>query len=151
MITFFFFVSSYGWSPLWLRKRIPKEHGCCHGMLFEEVPFLWTHDQFVSSYTARYAIVMCLWFQQSSLKATLDEDPKSGVQWNRAILLNESHKLGPMVFRWGSKTKKWQIKAKPTWHHFWGKINWFKPQQKKELKRRELMIWRIETHAKVQA
>jgi hypothetical protein len=23
-----------------------------------------------------------------------------------------------------SKTKKWQIEAKPTWHHFEGKINW---------------------------
>jgi hypothetical protein len=34
-------------------------------------------------------------------------------------------------FRWGSQTKKWQIKAKFTWHHFGGKINWFEPQKKK--------------------
>jgi hypothetical protein len=33
-----------------------------------------------------------------------------------------------------SKTKKWQIKAKLTWHHFGGKINWF---QRKEKKKRE--------------
>ncbi len=35
-----------------------------------------------------------------------------------------------MAFRWGSKTNKWQIKAKLTWHHFEGKINWFGPQKK---------------------
>jgi hypothetical protein len=30
-----------------------------------------------------------------------------------------------------SKTKNWLIKAKLTWHHFGGKINWFQ-QNKKE-------------------
>jgi hypothetical protein len=29
------------------------------------------------------------------LRATLNEDPRSRVQWNRAILLDESHKLDP--------------------------------------------------------
>jgi hypothetical protein len=39
-----------------------------------------------------------------------------GCKWNRTILLDESHKLDPwMAFWWGSKTKKWQIDAKPTW------------------------------------
>ncbi len=41
-----------------------------------------------------------------------------------------------MAFRWLSKTKKWQTKAKPTWHHFVGKINWFGAPPKKGLKRR---------------
>jgi hypothetical protein len=32
------------------------------------------------------------------------------------------------------KTKKWQIEAKLTRPHFGGKINWFKPVEKKEKK-----------------
>jgi hypothetical protein len=28
------------------------------------------------------------------------------------------------------KTKKWQMQAKPTWHHFGGKINWLRPKKK---------------------
>jgi len=70
------------------------------------------------------------------------------VQWNRAILLDESHKLDPMTFRWESKTKKWHIKAKPTWHHFWreNQLFWTKT---KELKG-ELMIWRTKMQARVQ-
>jgi len=78
----------------------------CHGMLFEKRScFSWTHDQFVSSYTARYAIVMCLWFQQASLKTTLDEDPRSMVHWNRPILFNKSHKLDPWPLDEGPRPK----------------------------------------------
>jgi hypothetical protein len=32
----------------------------------------------------------------SSIRATLDEGPRSRSQWNRTILLAESHKLGPL-------------------------------------------------------
>jgi hypothetical protein len=32
--------------------------------------------------------------------------------------------------------KKWQIKAKPTSHHFEGKFNWFKPRKKTQEKRK---------------
>jgi hypothetical protein len=40
-----------------------------------------------------------------------------------------------MAFRQGFKTqKKWQNEAKPTWHHFGQKINWFRPPKEKELK-----------------
>jgi hypothetical protein len=39
--------------------------------------------------------------------------------WLRAI--NWTHD-----FRLGSKTKKWQIKAKPKWDHFGREITWFK-------------------------
>jgi len=28
--------------------------------------------------------------------------------------------------------QKWQIKAKPTWHHLEGKINWFGLKKKKK-------------------
>jgi len=31
-------------------------------------------------------------------------------------------------------TGEWQIPAKPTWHHFGGKINWFGPRKKKRAK-----------------
>ncbi len=49
-------------------------------------------------------------------RATLDEGPRSRDQWIQAILLVESFKLVPKAFRRGSKTKKWQIEAKRTWH-----------------------------------
>jgi hypothetical protein len=52
-----------------------------------------------------------------------------------------------MAFRRGLKIKNWPIEAKPTWHHFGGKINWFGP--KKELQG-ELMIWRMKVKARVQ-
>jgi hypothetical protein len=48
----------------------------------------------------------------SSLRATLDEGPRSIVQWNGAILLKESHnKLDPWPLDKGPKPKKWQIEA----------------------------------------
>jgi hypothetical protein len=28
------------------------------------------------------------------------------------------------------KTKKWLIEAKPIWHNFGGKINWFGPKER---------------------
>ncbi len=31
------------------------------------------------------------------------------------------------------------MKAEPTWHHFGGKINWFKPKAKKSGSQAELM------------
>jgi hypothetical protein len=32
------------------------------------------------------------------------------------------------------RPKKWQIEAKPTWHHFGGKFNWFRPKTKTKRK-----------------
>jgi hypothetical protein len=43
----------------------------------------------------------------------LDEHPKFKDQWIQAMLLVESFKLVPKAFRQGSKTKNWQIEAKP--------------------------------------
>jgi hypothetical protein len=37
--------------------------------------------------------------------------------------------LNPKAFKRGSRTKKWQIEAKPTWHLFWREINWFRPKK----------------------
>jgi len=58
------------------------------------------------------------------------------VQWNNAILLAKSHKLDPWPLYEGLRPKKWQIKAKPTWHHLENKINWFE-QKKKKIKKKE--------------
>jgi hypothetical protein len=55
---------------------------------------------------------------------------------NRAILLDESHKLDPWPLDEGPRPKRWQIQAKSTWHHFGEKINPFKPKKKKKLKMR---------------
>jgi hypothetical protein len=48
---------------------------------------------------------------------------------------------------------KCQIEAKPTWHHFGDKINWFRAKKilkiNKTLKG-ELMIWRTKMQARVQ-
>jgi len=42
--------------------------------------------------------------------------------------------IGPKAFRRGSKTKKWQIEAKPTWQGtcLGEKINWFGPKNSAE-------------------
>jgi hypothetical protein len=52
-----------------------------------------------------------------------------------------------MAFKGGSMTKNWKIEAKPTWHHFGGKINWFGPLKKKKDFQGELMIWRTKMQA----
>lgn len=95
------------------------------------------HQKFYASSRARWtrdSFEAFPWFTFTvGPRATLDEDPRSRVQWNRAVLLGESHKLNPWPLM-RVKTKKWQIKAKPAWHHFWGKINSFrlKKRAKKE-------------------
>jgi hypothetical protein len=61
--------------------------------------------------------------------------------------LNWTHGLQMRVV--GPRPKKWQIKTKPTWHHFEWKFNWSRPKKKKELKG-ELMIWRTKMQARVQ-
>jgi hypothetical protein len=44
----------------------------------------------------------------------------------------------------GERPKSGKIEAKPTWHHFGVKINWFEPKKKRKKKspKGELMIWR---------
>jgi hypothetical protein len=37
-----------------------------------------------------------------------------------------------MAFRWGSKTEKWQIEAKITWHQFEGKSIGLDQKKKKK-------------------
>jgi hypothetical protein len=65
--------------------------------------------------------------------------PRSKVQWNRAILLDQSHKFDPQPHD--------QNQAKPTWHRFGGKITWLQPRKKLE---GELMVWRTKMQASVQ-
>jgi hypothetical protein len=68
------------------------------------------------------------------------------VQWNRAILLAESHKLDPQPLDEGPRPKSGKERLKL--HDMEEKsIGWDK--KKKELKV-ELIIWRTKLHAKVQ-
>jgi hypothetical protein len=60
-------------------------------------------------------------------RVTLDEGLMSRVQWNRAVLLAESHKWPlesdhglrewPVALESALESDLWQIKAKLTWHH----------------------------------
>ncbi len=38
---------------------------------------------------------------------------------NSNNLIGRKLYIGPKAFKGRSKTKKWQIEAKPTWHLFW--------------------------------
>jgi hypothetical protein len=42
----------------------------------------------------------------SIIRATFDDDPRSMVQWNRAILLDESHKLDLWPWDQGPRPKR---------------------------------------------
>jgi hypothetical protein len=46
--------------------------------------------------------------------------------------LDESHKLDAGPLDEGSRPKSGKFEAKLTWHHFGGKINWFKPEKIQE-------------------
>ncbi len=65
--------------------------------------------------------------------------------------MGESHKLDPRLIDEGPRPKKWQIEAKSIWHHFGGKINWFRLKFFKKFSKNlkgELMIWRTKMQAK---
>jgi hypothetical protein len=47
-----------------------------------------------------------------NIKATLDDGSRSKVQWNRTILLVESHKLDPWPLDEGPKLKSGKLKLK---------------------------------------
>jgi hypothetical protein len=81
-------------------------------------------------------------------RATLDEGPRSRDQWIQTILLVKSFKLVPRPFRQGSKTKKWQIKAKPTCHLFWRERSTGLDQR--TVLKWELLIWRTKNQARDQ-
>jgi hypothetical protein len=72
-------------------------------------------------------------------KNSIENDPeiKGCFRWGSKI--QGSMKLSnPRVISWTPwwvpRPKKWQMQAKPTWHHYGGKINWLRPP-KNELKR----------------
>jgi hypothetical protein len=62
--------------------------------------------------------------------------------WSKAL------NWSPRPYRQASKTKKWQIEAKTTWHRFWRENQLL--QTKKKLLKGELLIWRTKNHAKDQ-
>jgi hypothetical protein len=72
-------------------------------------------------------IWFCIQTHAMLLGATLDEGPRFKVQWNKAILLVENHKYGPKGPR--PTSDKLRLNLHST--YFGGKINWFKPPQKK--------------------
>jgi hypothetical protein len=53
---------------------------------------------------------------------------------NSSNHIGQKLSISPKAFRQGSKTKKWQIEAKPTWHRFWRENQLV--QTKKSAKRR---------------
>jgi len=54
---------------------------------------------------------------------------------NSSNLIGQKLTIGHKAIRQGSKTKKWQIEAKPTWHLIW-KENQLVWTQKNSAKRR---------------
>jgi hypothetical protein len=67
---------------------------------------------------------------------------------NSSNLIGQKVLIGPKAFTQGSKTKKWQIEAKPTWHLFW-RENQLVQTQKTVLKG-ELLIWGTKDQARDQ-
>jgi hypothetical protein len=95
----------------------------------------------------RFFMFLILWLNEvqaidprapsALLRVTLVEGPRSKVQWNRPILLDESHELNPWPLDEGPRPKCDKFEAKRTWHHFGRKINWFNPPSPpQKLKRR---------------
>jgi hypothetical protein len=79
----------------------------------------------------------------NSLRVTLDKGPGTN-EFKQSFWLKALNK----AFTRGSKTKKWQIEAKPTWHLFLeGKSIGL--DQKTVLKG-ELLIWRTKNQARDQ-
>jgi hypothetical protein len=83
------------------------------------------------------------------------QGPGTRDQWIQAILLVKSFKLVPRPLdKQGSKTKKWQIEAKPTWHLFWRENQLVRTQKKNNAKRRapdlENQEWGYELNSRSQ-
>jgi hypothetical protein len=115
----------------------------CDQVMEEHLDYQTRHAPSWNMHYWAWSIVHFTW-QFSTIRKTLDKDPRSNEidhsYWMRAISWS-------MAFRWGSKTKKWQIEAKSTCHHFGGKINWF--DKNMELEKR-VHDWRTKMQAWVQ-
>jgi len=82
-----------------------------------------------------------------TIRATLDEGPRSKVRWNRAILLDESHKLDPWPLDEGPRPKSG--KSMQNLHDTIFKGKSIGSDFKKSLKG-YLTIWRTKMEARVQ-
>jgi hypothetical protein len=100
---------------------------CCSRMLLFRFPVRWTELKLVACTSAISASL-----QQTRLVCSRRRDsstfaPKGDFRWeskvqgpmNSSNLIGQKLQIGPKAFRQGSKTKKWQIEAKPAWHLFW--------------------------------
>jgi hypothetical protein len=76
------------------------------------------------------------------LKATSNQGPRSRIQCNRAMLLDEKSKLNLQPLHEGSRPKTDKLRLNFIGHgrHFGAKTNWFKKRRKKKKKKGELVI-----------
>jgi hypothetical protein len=65
---------------------------------------------------------------------------------NSSNLIGRKLYIGPKAFRRGSKTKKLQIEAKPTWHLFCRESQLIQTQ--KTVLKGEVLIWRAKNQAR---
>ncbi len=82
------------------------------------------------------------------LRATLDEGLRFSVQWNRTILLDESHKLDPWPLDEGPRTKSGKLSL--NLHGTISEGNSIGSGQNREFKG-EIMIWRTKMQARSKA
>jgi hypothetical protein len=82
------------------------------------------------------------------MQATLDEGLRAWVQWNRTILIAESHKLDPEPLDEGPTPKSGKLRLNPHGTILDGKSIVSDPKKKEH--QGELMIWRTKMQARVQ-
>ncbi len=80
------------------------------------------------------------------LRATLEDGPRSRVQWNKEILLDESHKLDPWPLKEGPQPKIGKLRLNLHGTILEGKSIGLDPPKKKDFQG-ELMIWRTKMQA----
>jgi len=79
---------------------------------------------------------------------TLHEGPRP---MNSNNLIGRNLYIGPKAFKERSKTKKWQIEAKPNGTFFGRKINWLRPKNSSKRRAPDFKEPRIRLGTKVQS
>jgi hypothetical protein len=126
---------------------------CFSGSRFDELSWSSLHALVLLVLVCSRLRLVCSRRRDSSTFA-----PKKGdFRWETKVQgpMNSSNlngwklKIGPKAFRRRSKTKKWQIEAKPTTRHYFSEGKSVGLEQKTELKG-ELLIWRTKNQARDQ-
>jgi hypothetical protein len=81
------------------------------------------------------------WAPSALLRVTLVEGPRSKVQWNRAILLDESHKLDPWPLDEGPRPKRDKLRLNLHGTILEGKSIGSNPQQQQKKKVQKESSW----------